>query len=214
MKQFLDSHELEHMAVPTVKLGYHQTALRHVLVSRAVNKKDSKPSIPPLQGVLFMKKPAIFAAVGVTTTLSLAVFMLSVVSAPHNVSALQLAENSSRALTHLNPQDADYKKFYPYFVEWMNQAQKAKDLRVLNYEQLAEKYPEVTQNKPAEGEPLRVIDNSQDNQKPNTAKLKYLVFTSVNDANSTIIVGVNNDNIPEAALMHVNKVNNQKSANN
>lgn len=215
MKQFLDAHELEAMAVPSVTLRHHQTALRHVLVSRAVNQTDSKRLTSPLQGVLsFMKKPTMLVTAGITA-LSLAAFTFSAVSMPHSVSAQQLAENSSKALAHLNPQDADYKKFYPYFLDWMQQAQKAKDLRVLTYEELLKQYPEAGQKTPHAGEPLRVIDNPSDNQKPDVTKLKYLAFSSVDGGNtSTIIVGINDDNIPEAALTHFDQAGKKQQANN
>lgn len=203
MKQFLDDHQLKDMTVPTVRLSHHQTALRRVLVSRATQRADEKQLT--LQGAItFMKKRTIITSAGVMSALAIAVFAFSVVGTPQNASAMQMAQDSSKALSQLNPQDPDYKKFYPYFVDWMNQAQKSKDLRVLSYDQMVELYPEAAQQNPTTGEPLRVIDDPSDGQKPNVHELKYLAFSVTDsDTKSTVIVGINSENIPEAALTHV-----------
>jgi len=206
MKQFLEDQKLKDMTVPTVRLSHHQTALRRVLVSRAAQRADGKQLM--LQGAMnFMKKRNIIASAGVMSALAIAVFGFSVIGTPQNASAMQLAQDSSKALSQLNPQDADYKKFYPYFVDWMNQAQKSKDLHILSYDQMVKLYPEAAQQNPTTGEPLRVIDNPSDGQKPNVRELKYLAFSVADgDTKSTVIVGINSDDIPEAALTHVDQV--------
>jgi hypothetical protein len=205
MKQYIDDHNLKDMTVPTVQPGPHQTALRRVLVSRAAQRADDKLTS---KGVInFMKKRNIIVSGGVVGALAIAVFAFSAIGTPQNASAMQLAQNSSKALSRLNPQEADYKKFYPYFVDWMNQAQKSKDLRVLSYDQMVKLYPEAAQSNPTNGEPLRVIDNPSDGQKPSVHELKYLAFSVTDgDTKSTVVVGVNGQNIPEAALTHVDQV--------
>jgi len=133
--------------------------------------------------------------------LAVAVLAFTAITPVQNVSALQLAQNSSAALAHMQPQAADYKKHYPHFVDCMNQAQKASDLRLLSYDQFVAAYPEALQQSPTNGEPLRVIDDPSDGQAPNVRELRYLEFTVVDgDTKSKVVVGVNSHDIPEAAL--------------
>jgi len=203
MKQFLDDTKLKDMTVPTVRLSHHQVQLRRVLVSGAIQKEGDQQLMIP--GVInFMRKRNIIAGVGIAGILAIAVLTFSVVGPSRSVSALQLAQNTSQALAQMTPQEAQYKKFYPYFVDWMKQAQKAPDLRVLSYDQLVKAYPEAAQQSPATGEPLRVIDDPNDGISPNVRELKYLEFTVTDgDTTSKVIVGVNGHNVPEAALTHV-----------
>lgn len=202
MKQFIKDRELEDMTVPTVRLSHHEASLRRVLVSRAGQKAHSKRLT--LQGVTyFMRKQNIIAGTGIAGMLAIAVLAFSVIGSPKEVSALQLAQNTSQTLAGMTPQEAQYKKFYPYFVDWMEQAQKASDLRVLNYDQLTKAYPEAAEQSPTTGEPLRVIDDPSDGTLPNVHGLKYLEFTVTDgDAKSKVVVGVNDKNVPEAALTH------------
>jgi hypothetical protein len=208
MKQFLNDKELADMAVPTVRLRHHQMQLRRVLVSRAAQAAHHKPLV--IQGVNFMnKKRSLIVGTGLAGMVALAIFGLSVIGPAPNVSAIELAQNSSAALSQMDivkmdPKAAEYKKFHPYFVEWLQEAQKAPDLRVLNYNELVKAYPHIEQKSPASGEPLRVIDNPADNEAPNIRELRYLEFTVTDgDAKMKIIVGINKQNIPEAALTHI-----------
>ncbi len=205
MKQFLEDHKLVHVAVPTARLGHHHTQLRRVLVSRA-NQKVRKHKLT-IQG-FFMKK-SVFAGMSVAGIMAVAVLTLSAIGPSHSVSALQLAQNSSRALANMTPKEAEYQKFHPYFVEWLQKAQQAPDLRVLAYDEVVQAYPEeMGMRDSITNEPLRVIDDPRDGAVPNIQTLKYLEFTITyngpNDGNSThkIVVGINEHNIPEAALMH------------
>lgn len=200
MKQYKDDHQLKHMTVPTVGHSHHQAQLRRVLVSRAAQKAVEKPSI--MQGVTnFMKKHTLLTGAGVAGMLAVAVLALSVASSPQNVSALQLAQRSSTALASMTSQEADYQKHYPYFVDWMSQAQQAPDLRLMSYDQFAEAYPHALEQSPATGEPLRIINNPSDEQLPDAKKLRYLEFTVTDgDTKLKIVVGINDQNIPEAAM--------------
>jgi len=202
MKQFLSDHELNNMTVPTVRASHHQAQLRRVLVSRATNKVDQKLT---LRGVIYaMTKRNIFVGTGVAGMLAVAVLAFTVFTPAQNLSALQLAQKSSQALAQMQPNEADYKKHYPYFVEWMKQAQAASDLRLLSYDQFAAAYPEAVQSNPGSSEPLRVIDDPSDGQAPNIRELRYLEFTVVDgDTKSKVVVGVNSHDIPEAALTHI-----------
>lgn len=204
MKHTFNDNQLKDMTVPTVELRHHQAQLRRALVSRAT-KKSEKLSIS--QGVIsFMKKRTFITSAGLSAV-AIAVFSFATISGPQTVSALELAQKSSKALTQLDAQDSDYKKFSPYFAEWLEQAQKAKDLRVLTYDQLVKLYPEAGQTSPTSGEFLRVIDNPNDGRKPDVRTLKYLAFGVTNeDTKSTIIVGINDKNIPEAALTHFDQM--------
>lgn len=202
MKQFKENHQLKHMTVPTVGHSRHQAQLRRVLVSRAAARADEKQSI---QGVYnFMKKRTIVTAAGVTGMLAVAVLAFSVTAPSQNVSALQLAQSSAKALAGMTSQEAEYQKHYPYFVDWMNQAQHASDLRQLSYEQFVAAYPHALERSPANGEPLRVIDNPGDGKAPVISELRYLEFTvSDGDTRLKVVIGINEQNIPEAALQHV-----------
>jgi len=203
MKQFKEDQQLKHMTVPTVEHSHHQAQLRRVLVSRAAERADDKPSI--VQGVMsVMKKRTILTGTGVAGILAVAVLAFSVVGPSQSVSALQLAQNSSKALAGMTSQEADYQKHYPYFVDWMNQAQHASDLRLLSYDQFAAAYPHALEQSPVSGEPLRIIDNPSDGKAPNIHELRYLEFTVTDgDTKLKVVVGVNNENIPEAALQQV-----------
>lgn len=200
MKQFLEDNQLKHMTVPTVEHSHHQAQLRRVLVSRAATRADKKLSI--VQGVISsMKKRTLLTGAGVAGMLAVAVLAFSAVSPSQSVSALQLAQNSSKALANMTSQEADYQKHYPYFVDWMNQAQYAPDLRLLSYDQLIAAYPHALEQSPVSGEPLRVIDNPSDGKAPNVRELRYLEFTMTEgDAKLKVVVGINDENIPEAAL--------------
>ena len=204
MKQFLEDQELKNMTVPAVGLGHHQAQLRRVLVSRATQRADEKPLT--LQGAItFMKNKTILTGAGIAAILAVTVYTFSGVGPSQSVSALQLAQNSSQALANMSPQESEYKKFYPHFVEWMQKAQQASDLRVLTYQEVVKAYPAEMGAQPAtSNEPLRVIDDPSDGSSPDIRTLKYLEFTIHYDDNSThkVIVGINSKNIPEAAFSH------------
>jgi|SRR5688572_2615467 len=204
MKQFLDDHKLNNMAVPTVRLSHHQKALRRVLISQAAKK--ARPKITIQGAIHIMTKRNILAGAGVTAMLALAVATFAIAT-PTNVSALQIAQNSSKALADMTPGEAEYKKFYPYFVEWMDEAQKASDLRLLSYDEVVKAYPAEMGTEPATtNEPLRVIDDPSDKATTNVRELRYLEFTvrydDGFDSVYKVVVGVNNNNIPEAAFTH------------
>jgi hypothetical protein len=202
MKQFLDDSKLKGMTVPTVRLSHHKTQLRRVLVSRASQKANSKRLV--LQGAInFMRKQNVIVGASIAGMLAIIVLTFSVIGSSKEASALQLAQNTSQTLAGMTPQEAEYKKFYPYFVDWMRQAQKAPDLRVLSYDELVKAYPEAAQQSPTAGEPLRIIDDPSDGTSPKVHELKYLEFTvNDSDATSKVIVGINSHNVPEAALTH------------
>lgn len=203
MKQFTEDNQLKHMTVPTVEHSHHQAQLRRVLVSRAAARADEKSSI--VQGVIsIMKKRTLLTSAGVAGMLAIAVLAFSAVGPSQSVSAMQLAQNSSKALANMTPQEADYQKHYPYFVDWMNQAQHASDLRLLSYDQFVAAYPHALDKSPVSGEPLRVIDNPSDGQSPNVRELRYLEFTVTDgDTKLKVVVGINDENVPEAALQQV-----------
>lgn len=203
MKQFQEDYQLKSMTVPAVEHSRHQARLRRVLVSRAAARADEKPSI--VQGAMnIMKKRTLLTGAGVAGMLAVAVLAFSAVGPSQSVSALQLAQNSSKALAGMTSQEADYKKHYPYFVDWMNQAQHASDLRLLSYAQFVEAYPHAIEQSPENGEPLRVIDNPADGEAPNVRELQYLEFTVTDgDTKLKVVVGVNVHNIPEAAMQQV-----------
>lgn len=212
MKQFLDDHKLKDMAVPTVQSGPHHTALRRVLVSRAAQRADGKQLT--LRGAINSMKKRTIITSSVVGMAALAVVAYSSFGPSQSVNALQLAQNTSNALAQMtpqeqastSPQEAQYQKFYPTFVKWMNEAQKAPDLRILSYGQLIKAYPEAMQEHPTTGEPLRIIDNPRDGQKPNVHELRYLEFGTMDgDTKLRIVVGVNSQNVPEAALTHIVK---------
>ena len=153
-----------------------------------------------------MNKRTIFAGVGVAAALAIAVITFSVVPSG-NVNALQLAQDSSKALADMTPQEANYKKFYPYFVDWLQQAQKAPDLRILSYDEVVKAYPAEMGAQPLTiNEPLRVLDDPSDGTAPDLHTLKYLEFTirydDGFDSVYKVVVGINGHNIPEAALTH------------
>ncbi len=201
MKQFVDDHRLKNMTVPTVRPSHHYAALRRVLVFRAANNTRSNLTV---QGVVrTMTKRNIFVGASVTAMLAIAVVTFAIAT-PTNVSALQIAQNSSKALANMTPGEAEYAKFYPYFVDWVKQAQKAPDLRLLSYDEVVNAYPAEMGVKPgASYEPLRVIDDPSDNAAPDIHQLRYLEFTATyDDSTYKVAVGVNANNIPEAALMH------------
>lgn len=202
MKQFKEDYQLKHLTVPTVEHSHHRAELRRVLVSRAAKKATEKVTI---QGVIqFMKTKTILTGAGIAGVAAIAVLAFAVINPTHNVSALELAKSSSAALANMTAPQSDYQKHYPYFVEWMQQAQHAPDLRLLTYDQFIEAYPQALQQSPVNGEPLRIIDNPADAQQPNVRELRYLEFTVADgDTKFKIVVGVNDQNIPEAALQHV-----------
>jgi hypothetical protein len=210
MKQFLEDQELKNLTVPTVTLSQHQARLRHALVSRARHKADAES--PTLQGVIhFMKKKTILTSAGIAGVLAIAVLSFSAVGPAQNVSALQLAQNSSKALQStiteadaatMSPEALAYKKYSPQFSGWLEEAQYAPDLQVRTYQQILASYPGAEQSDTTES--LRIIDNPMDGETPNVHKLQYLEFTLVEgDAEYKIVVGVNEHNVPEAALMHI-----------
>lgn len=154
-----------------------------------------------------MKKPTIFAGAGLVAALAIAVFTFTAVTPSPTVSALQLAQNSSKALADMTPQEAEYQKFYPYFIDWLQQAQKASDLRMLTYDQVVQEYPSEMGAQPLTiNEPLRVIDDPSDGNTPDKHKLRYLEFTARYDDGFDsvykVVVGINDNDIPEAALSH------------
>lgn len=204
MKQFLNDHQLKNMTVPTAKPNRHQAELRRVLISLATQK--ARPRITLRGAVHIMTKRNILAGAGVTALLAITVATFAI-STPTNVNALQVAQNSSKALADMTPAEAEYKKFYPYFVEWMSQAQKAPDLRLLDYNQVVKAYPSEMGTKPLTvNEPLRVIDDPSDNTPTDIRQLRYLEFTITYDDGFDsvykVIVGVNTHDIPEAAFTH------------
>lgn len=202
MKQFKEDDQLKHMTVPAVEHSRHQAQLRRVLVSRAAARADEKLSV---QGVInFMKRRTLLTGAGVAGMLAVAVLAFSAIGPSQSVSALQLAQDSSKALAGMTSQEADYKKHYPNFVDWMDQAQHASDLRLLSYAQFVEAYPHALEQSPEIGEPLRVIDNPADGEAPNVRELRYLEFTMTDgDTKLKVVVGINDENIPEAALQQV-----------
>lgn len=154
-----------------------------------------------------MKKPTIFAGAGLIAALAIAIFAFTAVTPSSTVGALQLAQSSSKALAAMTPQEAEYQKFYPYFKDWLQQAQKASDLRMLTYDQVVQEYPsEMGVQSLASREPLRVIDDPRDGSIPDIHKLRYLEFTVRYDDGSDsvykVVVGINDNDIPEAALSH------------
>jgi hypothetical protein len=211
MKQLLDDQALQDMTVPTVRPSHHQARLRRMLVSRAAKRAAGKQ--PIIKGVSIMNKRNVFAGIGVATALTIAVCTFTLLPSG-SAGAMRLAQDSATALAKMDPQDDEYKKFYPYFVDWMQQAQKAPDLRVLSYDELVKLYPGTAEAHPASGEPLRVIDNPSDGRRPNVRELKYLAFSAKDgDTEMTIVVGVNSDNIPEAAVMNIDKDGTHPRAN-
>lgn len=200
MKQKLDI-QLENMTVPTVQRSRSQEQLRRVLVFRAnqTNKQNTR-------GVLyFMSKRNFIIGSGIAAVMALTALSLSTLGPAQAVNAQQLAQNSAQALANMSPEEAEYKKFYPYFVDWVEMAQKAPDLRVLTYEEVARSYPSETGSQPSTvNEPMRVIDDKSDGEMTNIRELRYLEFSHTYDDNSTfkIVVGINERNIPEAALTH------------
>lgn len=222
MKQFLHDHQLENVTVPTVQLSQHQMHLRRVLVSRATQRVAHQISKEPFRfrGVIHrMNTRIILASTGTACALAVAVITFSAAGPSQNASAL--ARSSSQALSrlplsgedtaHMSPAEITYTKYYPQFANWLNQAQHAKDLRVLTYEQLVQAYPQAAQPDAAASEPLRVINNPSDGQTPDVHSLKYLIFTlASNGGESKIVVGINSHNIPEAALVHIVKVSNAR----
>ncbi len=210
MKQILHDHRLENMAVPTVELSQHQANLRRVLVSHATQRAD--PKIPILQGVIsFMNKRTLFTGAGVAGVLALAVVTVSSFTTPP-VSAMQLAQDSAKALqatglaekdvAGMSEQEVTYKKYAPQFASWLADAQQADDLLVLSYDDVLKTY--VNASKADSAESLRIIDNPADGQAPDVHKLKYLAFTLIEgSAKTNIVIGVNEHDVPEAALMQV-----------
>jgi hypothetical protein len=207
MKQPFNDHRLYTMAVPTAKPSQHQAQLRRVLVSRAAQRADDKVTF--LQGVLhFMSKRTIFASVGVAGMLALAVVAFSGLNTSP-VNAMQLAKDSSKALQTIEISNKDsveitktYKQYSPQFESWLEAAQHASDLRVLSYDEVVAAYPLVTQADSSE-KTVRIISSPYDGQTPDLHHLRYLEFTSTQDgAASKIVIGVNDDNVPVAAIMH------------
>lgn len=203
MKQYKEDHRLKTMAVPAVRASQHQAALRSVLVSRAAQRTVPKITI---RGAIHMSKQTFFAGTGAAALVAIAVIAFTV-AAPSSVSALQVAQNSAQALAAMTSQEAEYKKFYPYFVGWLQQAQKAPDLRLLSYDEVVKAYPEEMGVKESViNEPLRVIDDPSDGTAPDLHSLKYLEFTARYDdgfdTTVKVVVGVNTNNIPEAAFTH------------
>lgn len=205
MKQVLEDYTLKNMAVPTIEHSAYRARLRHVLVSGAADRADQKQLIP--QGVeRIMKAKTIFTAAGAVGVLAVGVLAFSALTLPQSVSAQEVAQQSSRALAGMSTPQSDYQKHYPLFVEWMSQAQRASDLRLLSYDQFSRAYPEALQRSPVNGEPLRVVDNPADGQQPNLRELRYLEFTVTDgDVVFKVVVGVNSHNIPEAALKYIIK---------
>lgn len=214
MKQFLNDQQLKDMTVPTVKLSQHQAQLRRVLVSRAAERADQKLT---LRGAIYFmsKRKPVIASAAILSVLAIAVFSFVTVSQPAPVSALEVAQNSAKALSQLtteeimdmSPQELQYRKFYPQFVTWLKEAEQASDLRLLSYDQLVQTYPFIADKaNPGAHEQLRVIDNPRDGTTPNVRELRYLEFGGVDGTTKSkykIVVGVNNANIPEAALHHI-----------
>jgi len=214
MKQFLDDHQLINMTVPTVQREHHQVQLRRVLVSRA-NQQESAESLPylTLKGISnFMNKRTITIGAGFAGVLAIAVIAVSIVGAPGNASALQLAHDGSQALLQVSLQDKDtanlttqeatYEKYTPQFATWLSKAQQASDLHVLSYDQVLQAYPNAAQSDADDS--LKVINNPRDGQMPNVHDLKYLAFTlRENGGESKIVVGINGHDVPEAALLQV-----------
>lgn len=205
MKQSFKDQELRHLTVPTIVLSHHHTQLRRVLVSRANQMHAHKLTA----WRFFMKKNRILAGAGAVGMLAAAVLTVSIMGSTPGVSALQLAQNSARALADMTPKEAEYQKFHPYFVEWLQKAQQASDLRILSYDEVVQAYPEeMGVRESVVNEPLRVIDDPNDGSLPNIQTLRYLEFSVTyngpHDDNSTykIVVGINEHDIPEAALMH------------
>ncbi|HSE29898.1 MAG TPA: hypothetical protein VLA77_04915 [Candidatus Saccharimonadales bacterium] len=207
MKQILNDNQLQNMTVPTVELSHHQAQLRHVLVSRAATKANK---ITILGVIKYMNKRFLIGASAVGVFALAVVMMTAVNQSP--ASAMQLARDSSAALQSIGFSDKDveglseqeitYKKYIPQFLSWLGSAQKASDLKLLSYDEVLSKYPDVLNADSTEL--LRVIDNPQDGESPKLEQLRYLEFTlHEGEAEYKIVVGVNQNDVPEAAMMKV-----------
>lgn len=189
------------MTVPTVQRSRSQEQLRRVLVFRA-NQTNTRTT----RGVLhFMSKRNFIIGSSIAAVMALTALSLSNLAPSQSVSAQQLAQYSAQALADMSPEEAEYKKFYPYFVEWVEMAQEAPDLRALTYQEVAKAYPSETGNQPLTvNEPIRIIDDKSDGEATDIHKLRYLEFSHTYDDDSTfkIVVGINERNIPEAAFTH------------
>jgi len=210
MKEFLEDKQLNDMSVPTVTLTHHQVQLKHVLLSTMQQKQATKSRLT-LKGVIVTmnKQKNILTGAGIAGALAIAVFAFSVITPPKSANAMEIARNASHALMNMTPEDqaTEYNKYRPHFLDWLQQAQQAPDLRVLTYDQFIAAYPEAMEASPRSGEPLRVIDNPADGAMPNVHELRYLEFTVTDgDSKSKVVVGINAQNIPEAAMTSVVKM--------
>lgn len=213
MPQQLNDKYLHDMTAPTVRPRHYQKQLRRVLVAYAA-QKTAKPST--MQGVLqFMSKPKqIMAGVGAVAVLAVAALSLTVTQQPQSVSAREVAQTASQNLAQMSeaqvaemsPQELKYAKYHPLFVTWLQQAEQAPDLQLLTYEGLVEKYPHLKEAAPTTHDPLLVIDDPRDGATPDPRSLRYLEFTGNDNGHYKVAIGVNDHNVPEAALHYIIEV--------
>lgn len=173
--------KLENLDLPEVELPNHQRRLKMALLNSGYFKKQ--PTMSTLKKFVPVGALALVAIVAVS--------VISFTSQPSQASAQEIARRSHEAVTHLSPEQHGALNHTVGMDSRtvLQEAQSAKDLKVLTYDEFAGSAPHHPTDPDSK---LRT--------------LKFLQFTNAND--QIVILGIDqNSNLPVFGSVRGNGVN-------
>lgn len=182
MKQFLTNKELEHLAVPMFAMKQHQSQLKHALLSSS-QQPTLASKLTKGWNKFMTAKP--LALAGATLVAAVAITATSLLMPGSTASAQSVAKDSLQALAKLPADQLTNGTIAVNSEQQLRDAQKAADLTLLTYDQVAKQYPMVVGIGP---------EGLLDGKMPDLKALKFLKYTDAQG--NTVFLGVDKNQLP------------------